>query len=108
MVLLAAAASGKPAIDAVFLDIEDDNGLAKKLITRRFRASRLRLASTRPKYVVRQASRPSEDEANWATRVLAEAVDDGVSLVGGQMIDGPLLAQARRIMGKSPSNPARS
>lgn len=47
--------------------------------------------------MVRRAFRPSDDEVAWATRVLARVDEGGVAVVDGQMIDGPLLAQARRI-----------
>jgi citrate lyase subunit beta/citryl-CoA lyase len=106
IVLLAAGAAGKPAIDAVYLDIEDDNGLAQEAhhaALSGFTAKACIHPTQVP--VIRQASGPSEDELKWATRVLAQADDDGACLVGGQMIDVPLLAQARRIMGQSPSNP---
>lgn len=107
MVLLAAAASGKPAIDSVYLDIKDGTGLAQEAHHAALSGFTAK-ACIHPNQVpvIRQSSGPREDELEWATRVLTEADNDGVSLVGGQMIDGPLLAQARRIMGNSPSKPS--
>ena len=98
-VLLAAAASGKSAIDAVYLDINDGDGLAEEARDSAL-AGFIAKACIHPSQipVVRQSWRPSNDELVWASRVLDQA-DDGVSLVDGQMIDGPLLARARRIAG---------
>lgn len=42
--------------------------------------------------------RPSDDELAWARRVLDVAVDGGVSVVGGEMVDAPVIARARRIV----------
>ena len=97
VVLLAAGAVGKPAIDAVYLDISDDLGLAAETHDAAL-AGFTGKASIHPSQVstIRKAWRPSADELAWATQVLA-AYDDGVIVVGGQMIDGPLLAQAQRI-----------
>jgi citrate lyase subunit beta/citryl-CoA lyase len=104
-VLLAAAASGKPAIDAVHLDTTDDAGLAAETHDAAL-AGFTGKASIHPNQVptIREAWRPSADELASATQVLAKADVDGVSVVGGQMIDGPLLAQARRILGSSLGN----
>ena len=54
---------------------------------------------------VRAAFRPTGEQLAWANRVVEAASAGGVQVIDGQMIDGPLLAQAGRIMGQSPSNP---
>jgi citrate lyase subunit beta/citryl-CoA lyase len=96
--LLAAAGSGKHAIDAVYLDIADDAGLSAETHDAAL-AGFTGKASIHPSQLptIREAWRPSAEELVWATQVLSQADEDGVSVVGGQMIDGPLLAQARRI-----------
>jgi citrate lyase subunit beta/citryl-CoA lyase len=98
-VLLAAAASGKPAIDAVHLDIEDQAGLEAEAHEAAL-AGFIAKACIHPAQVaaIRESWLPSEDQRSWAARVLRHADEGGVSVVAGQMIDGPLLALARRIM----------
>lgn len=105
-VLLAAAAAGKSAIDAVFLDIDDVRGLAAETRDAAdcgFAAK----ACIHPSQVspVRIAFRPTGEQVAWANRVVEAASTGGVQVIDGQMIDGPLLAQARRINRKSTSNP---
>lgn len=104
-VLLAAAASNLPAIDAVHLDITDAVGLAAESHDAAL-AGFTGKASIHPCQVptIRQAWRPSAHEFAWATQMLAQADADGVSVVGGQMIDGPLLAQAKRIVDRGPGS----
>jgi citrate lyase subunit beta/citryl-CoA lyase len=97
-VLLAAAASGKSTIDAVYVDLNDEAGLAAEAHDAALSGFTAK-ACIHPRQVpvVRQSWRASDVERAWAKRVLEHA-DGGVSLIDGQMIDGPLLAQARRIM----------
>ena len=103
-VLIAAAASGKPAIDAVFLEVSDEPGLAAE-VREAARAGFTAKACIHPTQVsvIRRASSPSHSELAWATEVLAQTNDDGVRLVGGRMVDSPLVAQARRILDMSRS-----
>lgn len=98
-VLLAAAASGKPAIDAVYLDINDDAGLEEEAHDAALSGFAAK-ACIHPHQVavVRRAYHPTESELAWANQVLKVANTGAVSLVNGQMIDGPLLAQARHIL----------
>ena len=98
-VLVAAGARGKAAYDAVHLDISDEAGLADEAAD----AAASGFAGTaciHPSQVgvVRAAYAPSEDRLAWARRVLAAAEDagGGVFAFEGQMVDGPVLAQARR------------
>ncbi|ADG79902.1 Citrate (Pro-3S)-lyase OS=Tsukamurella paurometabola (strain ATCC 8368 / DSM / CCUG 35730 /CIP 100753 / JCM 10117 / KCTC 9821 / NBRC 16120 / NCIMB 702349/ NCTC 13040) OX=521096 GN=Tpau_3317 PE=4 SV=1 [Tsukamurella paurometabola] len=101
-VRLAAAAHGKFALDSVYIDIGDTDGLTAEALD----AVALGYAATvciHPSQaaVIRAAYRPTDDEIDWAREVLAaEAGNNGVYQVRGQMIDAPLLAQARAIVAR--------
>jgi len=103
-VLLAAAAHGRPAIDAVYVNIPDPDGLAAEAqdaaasgFTHKGCIHPSQVA------VVRTAFRADEAQAAWARRVLAAARDAGARdkgaiKVDGQMIDAPLIRQAEAII----------
>ena len=103
-VLLAAAAQGKPAIDAVYVDIPDLDGLAAE--SEDAAASGFAVKGCihpTQAAVVRKAFQADEAQAAWARRVLAavrdaSAQDKGVLQVDGQMIDAPLIRQAEAIL----------
>jgi citrate lyase subunit beta/citryl-CoA lyase len=100
--LFAAAAAGKWAIDAIYVDIPDLDGLAAESAEAAdlgFRAK----ACIHPSQaaVVRDAFAPTERQRQWATAVLAEAARSASAVFAfeGRMIDAPLLAQAHAIVG---------
>jgi citrate lyase subunit beta/citryl-CoA lyase len=103
-VLLAAAACGRPAIDAVYVNIPDLDGLAAEAQDAAASGFALK-ACIHPSQVavVRQAFRADEEQVAWARRVLAAARDAGSAgkgavKVDGQMIDAPLIRQAEAIL----------
>ncbi len=103
-VVLAASAAGVDAIDTVYTDIEDTEGLAEET---RFAAGlgfdgkmAIHPAQVDP---INDAYTPADDEVEWAERVLAakaeaEEAGRGVFRVDGEMIDAPLVAQAERVV----------
>lgn len=98
-VLLNAAVAGVPAIDTVFLDVPDKVTLraeADEAVASGFVAK----ACIHPSQagVVREAFQPSADEVSWARKVVAGSAESAVFLLDGQMIDAPLVAQARQIL----------
>lgn len=100
-VLLAAAAAGKSAIDAVYLDFKDIAGLAVESedgAASGFAAK----ACIHPSQVsvVRRAYVPTDELVAWATEVL-EAPHGGAFQINGQMVDRPIVEQARRIMARA-------
>ncbi|MEI3843516.1 MULTISPECIES: HpcH/HpaI aldolase/citrate lyase family protein [unclassified Microbacterium] len=101
-VLLAAGAHGAAAIDAVHLDIGDDEGLAREAedaAASGFRAT----ACIHPRQVpvIRAAYRPDEETIAWARAVLAEAADQrGVFRFQGRMVDEPVLRHARSVLAR--------
>lgn len=99
-VLLAAAAHGAAAIDAVHLDLDDDPGLraeAEDAAALGFVAT----ACVHPAQVpiVRAAYRPDDARLEWARAVLVEAERaPGVFTFRGAMVDGPVLRQAEAVV----------
>lgn len=99
-VLLAAGAAGIGAIDAVHLDIEDEDGLGREAADAAasgFRAS----ACIHPRQVavIREAYRPDPPLVAWAQSVLNAAEGErGVFRFEGRMIDEPVLRHARAVL----------
>jgi citrate lyase subunit beta/citryl-CoA lyase len=99
-VLLAAAAHGLAAIDAVHLDIADLDGLLREAedgAASGFAAT----ACIHPSQVdvVRQAYRPTKKEMEWAEAVLEMAkTARGVFTHEGRMIDSPVLRHAEHVL----------
>jgi citrate lyase subunit beta / citryl-CoA lyase len=107
-VLLAAAAHGRPAIDSVYVNISDLDGLADEAQDAAASGFALK-ACIHPRQVpvVRRAFQPDEAQVVWARRVLAAARDAGARdkgaiKVDGQMIDAPLIRQAEAILASRP------
>ena len=100
VVLLAAGAQGKAAIDAVYLDIPDAAGLAleaEDAVASGFRAT----ACIHPSQidVIRTAYRPTADAVAGARAVLAAAQGQrGVFQYEGRMVDGPVLRHAETVL----------
>ncbi|MBQ1673611.1 MAG: HpcH/HpaI aldolase/citrate lyase family protein, partial [Bacteroidales bacterium] len=107
-ILMACRAAGVEAIDAVFSDINDVEGLKEDVkLTRNLGFDGKTVVHPRQVDVVNAAFTPSKKEINYALRVLA-AVEEGKKqhkgavTLGGDMIDKPMelraqttLAQAR-------------
>jgi citrate lyase subunit beta / citryl-CoA lyase len=103
-VLLAASAHGRPAIDSVYVNIPDLDGLAAESEDAAASGFTLK-ACIHPSQVavVHKAFRADEAQVAWARRVLAaargaSAHDKGAIKVDGQMIDAPLIRQAEAIL----------
>lgn len=96
-VLIAAAAAGKPAIDSVYLDIFDFDGLALEAGDAAASGFGFK-ACIHPNQVdvVRAAYAPSGTEVLAAQRILeaAATAENGVFRLDGKMIDGPILKHA--------------
>ncbi|MFS0852152.1 HpcH/HpaI aldolase/citrate lyase family protein [Microbacterium sp. 179-I 3D4 NHS] len=102
-VLLEAGARGVAAIDAVHIDLEDEDGLereARDAAASGFRAT----ACIHPRQVevVRRAYRPATESVDWARRVLEAARSErGVFRFEGRMIDEPVLRHARSVIDRA-------
>lgn len=100
-VLLAAGAAGKAAVDTTFLTFDDDAGLARAAADAHasgFEA--VMCIHPRQVPVIRAAYAPSAEQVRWAREVLAVATSSGAGVFSfeGQMIDEPVLRQARQIL----------
>lgn len=100
-VLLAAAAAHRPAIETVYLDLDDVAGLTKSSAEAAQAGFSARLC-IHPVQVdpVRAAFAPDPTSVAWARGVVAAAqqAPSGVFRYQGRMIDEPLLRQARAIL----------
>jgi citrate lyase subunit beta/citryl-CoA lyase len=106
-VLLAARALGKEAVDSVYVNIPDLDGLAaeaRDAVASGFGAK----ACIHPNQVaaVREAYAPSESDVAAATELLdaAAAAGTGVFQYQGKMIDGPILKHAESTLRRAGRN----
>ena len=103
-VVIAAAANDAEAIDTVFTDFGDAEGLLEETAFAVQLGYDGKLA-IHPNQVgpINEAFTPDPEEVEWAEAVLegkreADAEGRGVFEVGGEMIDAPLITQAERIL----------
>ncbi|MCW2513561.1 MAG: citrate lyase beta subunit [Mycobacterium sp.] len=102
--LLAAKAYGKMALDSVYLDIKDLDGLRAETddaVAVGFDAK----VAIHPSQVavIRAGYAPTEDQIHWARSVLDAALSErGVFQYDGQMVDMPVLRRAQRIVALAP------
>lgn len=103
-VVVAAAAAGVDAIDTVYTDFQDAEGLREETAFARGLGYDGKMAIHPAQVpVINGAFTPDDDELAWAEEVLAArdeaaAEDRGVFRVDGEMIDAPLIARAERIV----------
>lgn len=103
VVLVAAGAHGRAAIDAVHLDIGDVDGLAAEA-TDAAASGFAATACIHPSQVdvVRAAYRPADAEVEWARGVLAAARGQhGAFRWDGKLVDGPVLKHAEEVLRRS-------
>jgi citrate lyase subunit beta/citryl-CoA lyase len=104
--LLAAKAYGRLALDSVYLDIKDLDGLGKEVddaVAVGFDAK----VAIHPSQVavIRAGYAPTADQVEWASAVLATARDErGVFQYDGLMVDAPVLRRAERIVALAPKD----
>lgn len=98
--LLAAKAYGHLALDSVYLDIKDLDGLRAEVddaVAVGFDAKVAIHPSQVP--VIRAGYAPTPEQVQWARHVLAAAADErGVFAFEGIMVDAPVLRRAERIV----------
>ncbi|WP_144799141.1 HpcH/HpaI aldolase/citrate lyase family protein [Halorubrum depositum] len=102
--VLAASAADVDALDTVYTDYSDAEGLREETAFARTLGYDGKLA-IHPSQVdpINEAFTPDPDEIEWASRVLdardeADREGRGVFGVDGEMIDAPLIARAERIV----------
>ncbi|WP_337875124.1 CoA ester lyase [Elioraea sp.] len=103
LTLFAAGAAGVPAIDTVYADARDLEGLRAECEAARRMGFVGRMAIHPAQVAVIEAAfAPTEEERAWAARVVAAFEAEpgaGVIALDGRMVDRPHLVQARRILG---------
>ena len=104
LTLIAAGAAGVPAIDTIYADVRNLDGLRAECdIGRRMGFSGRMAIHPAQVAVIEDAYAPTDAERAWAERVIAvfdSAPESGVVLLDGKMVDKPHLVQARRLLGK--------
>ena len=102
--LLAAKAFGKLALDSVFLDIKNLDGLRAEVDDAVAVGFDVKVAIHPSQVaVIRDGYAPTPDQVEWARHVLAAARDErGVFQFEGIMVDAPVLRRAERIVQLSP------
>ena len=103
MALLTAKARGQFAVDAVFADFDDVDGITAEATTAALMGYDGK-AVIHPNQVapVRSAFRPADGQLAWARGVLAAGNGrGGVFTYEGKMIDEPVLRQAQRIVARA-------
>jgi len=102
--LLAAKAYGRMALDSVYIDIKDLDGLRAETddaVAVGFDA-KVAIHPTQVA-VIRAGYAPTDEEVDWARAVLARARDErGVFQHEGLMVDMPVLRRAERIVALAP------
>lgn len=101
--LLHAAAAGKFAMDAVYQDFSDEEGLYLEALDSARMGFRL-FPCIHPRQVpvVRRAFQPSGQQVEWARRIAREADrHPGAFQLDGEMVDAPLIALARDLLARA-------
>ena len=104
MVLLAARAAGIDAIDSVFSDVNDEEGLRRETaLIKQLGFDGKSIINPRQIKIVHEVFTPSEEEINNALEVIeaireAESRGSGVVSLNGKMVDKPVAARAERIL----------
>jgi citrate lyase subunit beta/citryl-CoA lyase len=104
MVLLAARAAGIDAIDTVFSDVNDEEGLRRETaLIKQLGFDGKSIINPRQIKVVHEVFTPGEKDIKKALAVLAaireaEKNGSGVISLNGKMIDKPVVERARRFL----------
>lgn len=102
--LLAAKAFGKLALDSVYIDIKNLDGLRVEVDDAVAVGFDIKVAIHPSQVaVIRSGYRPSPEQVEWARDVLtAASTQRGAFAFGGLMVDAPVLRRAERIAALAP------
>ena len=105
--LLAASAAGVAAVDTIYTDFRDPEGLRAECAAARRSGFAGKMAIHPAQLAaINEAFSTSAEERQWAERVIAAFAahpDAGTLALDGKMIDKPHLVLARRLLGLPPS-----
>lgn len=98
--LLAAKAFGRLALDSVYIDIKDLDGLRREVDDAVAVGFDIKVALHPTQVeVIRDGYRPSDEQLAWAQQVLSAAAEQrGAFAVDGVMVDAPVIRRAERII----------
>ena len=102
--LLAAKAHGKLALDSVYIDIKDLDGLRRETDDAVAVGFDIKVALHPTQVsVIRDGYAPTGEQVRWARHVLAAAANHrGAFAFEGIMVDAPVLRRAERIVQLAP------
>ncbi|WP_395310786.1 CoA ester lyase [Mycobacterium sp. AMU20-3851] len=102
--LLAAKAYGKLALDSVYIDIKNLDGLRRETDDAVAVGFDVKVALHPSQVsVIREGYRPTAEQVEWARHILAAAGDQqGAWAFEGIMVDAPVLRRAERIVALAP------
>ena len=102
--LLAAKAHGKLALDSVYIDIKNLDGLRREVDDAVAVGFDIKVALHPTQVsVIRDGYAPTAEQVSWARHVLAAAADQcGAFAFEGIMVDAPVLRRAERIVQLAP------
>ena len=104
MIVMAAKANKIDAIDTVYVDIDDDNGLKKETeFIKEIGFSGKAVINPRQIDIIHNVFTPTEQEIRKAYRIIKEfnkntAAGIGVFAIDGKMIDAPVVTRARYVL----------
>jgi citrate lyase subunit beta/citryl-CoA lyase len=104
MVLLAARAAGIDALDTVYSDVNDEEGLRRETrLVRQLGFDGKSVINPRQIKIIHEIFTPSEKDIKHALSVLeaireAEKKGSGVVSLNGKMVDKPVVARAERVL----------
>lgn len=102
--VVAAAAAGKLAVDGIFADLDDAQGLrADALQAQRLGFAGKTTFNPRQVAIINQVFEPAAEEIEYAREVVrafeeAQARGDGSVAVRGRLVDQPIMDRARRLL----------
>ena len=101
LVLASALAGIAPPVDGVFTLVDDAEGMLRYALRSKQRGfTGILLIHPRQINVVKRVLEPSPEEVAWAERVMSLVSGGGsVFVLDGKMIDAPVIARAKRILG---------
>ncbi|EIB98920.1 MULTISPECIES: citrate (pro-3S)-lyase subunit beta [Pantoea] len=112
-VLHAARGAGIDAFDVVYADIDDEAGFLKEVeLIKRLGFNGKSLINPRQIEIVHNAYAPTQEEVDYAERVIAAAEEGdrqglGVVSLNGKMIDAPIINHARVVLDRKNASGVR-
>jgi citrate lyase subunit beta / citryl-CoA lyase len=112
-VLHAARAAKIDAFDVVWSDLDDEEGFLKEIeLIKRLGFNGKSLINPRQIELLHNAYAPTEEEVEYAHRVVAAATEAenrglGVISLNGKMIDAPIVDHARRVLSRAEASGTR-